>query len=150
MREIMRVAFFAAALVTLLGCSSGTGLARCEPGAGNAVVCARLGEEFDLRLSETAYIANTSLSIQAVAVPEDSRCPTDVVCVWAGNARVSLALREGADAEAADVNSTVEPRAVSRFGYRVELVDVRPGRISTESVPPAAYVFRLVARLANS
>ncbi len=146
----MRVALAAAALFTLLGCSSATGLARCEPGASNSVVCARLGEEFDLRLNETAYIANTPLSIQALAVPEDSRCPTDVVCAWAGNARVSLMLREGANANAADVNSTLEPRAVSRFGYTVELVDVRPGRISTQTVPPEAYVIRLVARRASS
>lgn len=146
----MRVALLAASLLTTLGCSSATGLARCAPGAGNAVVCARLDEEFDLRLNETAYIANTPLSIQAVAVPEDSRCPTDVVCAWAGNARVSLTLREGANTDGGDVNSTLQPRAVSRFGYSVELVDVRPGRLSTEPLPPGAYVFRLVARRATS
>ncbi|HJR66918.1 MAG TPA: hypothetical protein VJ802_10845 [Gemmatimonadaceae bacterium] len=146
----MRAALLAASLLTTLGCSSATGLARCEPGAGTAVVCARLDEEFDLRLNETAYIANTPLSIQAVAVPEDSRCPTDVVCAWAGNARVSLTLREGANAEGGDVNSTLQPRAVSRFGYSVELVDVRPARLSTQPLPAEAYVFRLVARRASS
>jgi hypothetical protein len=146
----MRVALYAAALFSLLGCSSATGLARCAPGARNGVVCARLGEEFDVRLNETAYIANTALSIQAVAVPEDSRCPTDVVCAWAGNARVSLALREGSNADAADVNSMLQPRAVSRFGYVVELVDVRPGPVSTQTIPPEAYVIRLVARRASS
>jgi hypothetical protein len=146
----MRVALYAAALFALLSCSAATGLARCEAGAGNAVVCARLGEEFDLRLNETAYIANAPLSIQAVAVPEDSRCPTDAVCVWAGNARVSLMLREGANADVADVNSMLQPRSVSRFGYSVELIEVRPAPISTQSVPPEAYVIRLVAKRAGS
>lgn len=146
----MRVALHVASLLALLGCSSATGLARCDPGTGSGVVCARLGEEFDLRLNETAYIANTAVSIRPVAVREDSRCPTDVVCAWAGNARVSLTLREGTNADGGDVNSTVQPRAFSRFGYRVELVDVRPGRLSTESIPAEAYVFRLVARRADS
>jgi hypothetical protein len=111
-------------------------------------VCAPLNDEFDLRVNETAYIADTRLSIQVVAVPEDSRCPTDVVCAWAGNARISLALREGTSAETADVNSTLQPRAVTRFGYEVELIDVRPGRLAGQPLPAEAYVIRLVARRA--
>ena len=144
----MRVALFAAAVFAVIGCSSATGLSRCRATAGSGVVCAQLGEEFDLRVNETAYIADTRLSIQAVAVPEDSRCPTDVVCAWAGNARVSVALREGTSAETADVNSTVQPRAVTRFGYVLELIDVRPGRLAGQPLPVEAYVIRLVARRA--
>jgi hypothetical protein len=145
----MRVALFAASLLVLIGCSSATGLSRCAGAYGNAVVCARLGEEFDLRVNETAYIADTRLSVQVVAVPEDSRCPTDVVCVWAGNARVSLALREGANTEGGDVNSTLEPRILTRLGYGVELVDVRPAPISGQAIPREGYVIRLVARRAG-
>ena len=144
----MRVALFAAAVFAVIGCSSATGLSRCRATAGSGVVCAQLGEEFDLRVNETAYIADTRLSIQAVAVPEDSRCPTDVVCAWAGNARVSVALREGTSAETADVNSTLQPRAVTRFGYVLELIDVRPGRLAGQPLPVEAYVIRLVARRA--
>jgi hypothetical protein len=146
---IMRVALYAASLVAILACSTGTGLARCAGGGAGGVVCARLDEEFDLRVSQTAYIADTRLSIQLTAVPEDSRCPHDVVCVWAGNARVSLALRDGANADAADVNSTLEPRAVERWGYRVELVDVRPVPTSGQPIPAQAYVIRLVLRRAS-
>jgi hypothetical protein len=146
----MRVALYVAGLsALLLGCSSATGLARCDR-AGTGVVCARLGEEFDLRLNETAYIASTPLSVQAEAVREDSRCPIDVVCAWAGNARVSLTLREGTNAYGADVNSTLQPRAVSRFGYTVELLDIRPPQVSTQTIPGGAYVIRLVARRADS
>ena len=146
----MRVALFAASLSALVACSSATGLARCAGGSTGTAVCARLGEEFDLRINETAYVADTRLSIHVVAVPEDSRCPTDVVCVWAGNARVSLALREGTNAAGGDVNSTVQPRAVTRFGYTVELIDVRPGPVSGQPLPMEAYIIRLVARRGNS
>ena len=143
----MRVALYTAPVfMLLLGCSSATGLARCDRPAERGVVCARLGEEFDLRLNQTAYIASTPLSIEADAVPEDSRCPTDVVCAWAGNARVSLTLRAGTTANGGDVNSTLQPRAISRLGYTVELVDVRPPRLSTQGIPAEAYVVRLIAR----
>ena len=145
----MRVALLAASLLIVAGCSSATGLARCPDDAGKGVVCARLGEEFDIRVNETAYLADTRLSIEIAAIPEDSRCPTDVVCAWAGNARISLSLRDGATAQRADVNSTLQPRAVTRLGFAVELIDVRPGRLAGQPLPLEAYVIRLVARRAN-
>jgi hypothetical protein len=145
----MRVAHSVASLIIVLACSTGTGLARCDAAGGSGVVCARLGEPFDLRVDETAYIADTRLSIRFDAVAEDSRCPRDVMCPWAGNARVSLALREGPNADAADVNSTLEPRAVTRWGYTVELVDVRPVPLAGQPIPAGSYVVRLVARRAG-
>jgi hypothetical protein len=145
----MRVALYAASLVTITACSTGTGLARCDDPDRGAVVCARLGEPFDVRVDETAYIADTRLSIQVNAVPEDSRCPSDVVCVWAGNARVSLTLREGANVDAVDVNSTLTPHAATRWGYTVELIDVRPVPAAGQPIPAEAYVIRLVTKRAN-
>src|SRR5687768_15347014 len=120
----MRVALYVASLVTITACSTGTGLARCEDSDRGPAVCARLGEQFDVRVGQIAYIAETRLSIQVNGAPEDSRCPSDVVCAWAGNARVALTLREGTNVEAVDVNSTLEPHAATRWGYTVELVHV--------------------------
>ena len=49
-----------------------------------------LAQDFELSLGQTVAIAGTAHRVTFEAVPEDSRCPTDAVCVWAGNARVSL------------------------------------------------------------
>lgn len=144
----MRVALFAALLFTL-ACSTGTGLARCDDSGAGGATCARLGEEFDLRLNETAYIADSRLSIRADSVPEDSRCPENAVCVWAGNARVSLTLRDGTNTAAADLNSTLEPHAVIRWAYTVRLVDVRPNPRAGERIPAETYVIRLVVTRAT-
>lgn len=138
----MRVALFGFSVLTLLACSTGTGLARCD-GRQNGVVCARLDEPFDARVGETAYIADTHFSLRVEGVPEDSRCPREAVCVWAGNARVALTLRGMSNTAAADLNSTLEPRAVTRWGYTVELVDVQPLPTAGTSVPVQEYVIRL-------
>jgi hypothetical protein len=145
----MRVAFCAASLLTILACSAGTGLSRCDGTGTGSVVCARLGEPFDVRVTETAYIADTRLSIRVDAVPEDSRCPSDAVCVWAGNARVSLTLRDGSNSDAAAVNSTLQPQAVDRWGYTVRLVDVQPATRAGQPIAAEAYVIRLVATRAG-
>jgi hypothetical protein len=146
----MRVALCAASLLAALACSTGTGLARCDDAGRGGVVCARLGEHFDARVGETAYIADTRLSIRVSGVPEDSRCPRNAVCVWAGNARVSLMLRDGTNADAADINSTLDPHAVTRWGYRVELVDVQPLPTAGQPIAAEAYVIRLVVTRAGS
>jgi hypothetical protein len=149
MRTIMRVATYAASLLAALACSTATGLARCDDAARGGVVCARLGEQFDIRVGETAYIADTRLSIRVNGVPEDSRCPRDAVCVWAGNARVSLTMRDGSNADGVDLNSTLDPRAVSRWGYTVQLVEVQPLPTAGQPIPAQEYVIRLVVARAS-
>jgi hypothetical protein len=140
----MRVALLAASLSVLLACSTGTGLARCDDTRAGGVICARLGEELELRLGETGYIADTRFAVRADAVPEDSRCPQNAVCVWAGNARVSLTLRDGTNSAAVDLSSTLEPHGAIRWGYEVRLVDVRPTPMAGQPIAPASYVIRLV------
>jgi hypothetical protein len=44
----------------------------------------RLNEEFYLSMGQRALIAEEDLEIRFSEVTEDSRCPTDVTCVWPG------------------------------------------------------------------
>jgi hypothetical protein len=43
-----------------------------------------LDEEFSLSVGQRASIAGENLAIRFEEVLEDSRCPRDVVCIWAG------------------------------------------------------------------
>ncbi|HUP24741.1 MAG TPA: hypothetical protein VNB06_17615 [Thermoanaerobaculia bacterium] len=54
------------------------------------VLEAALGVPFELRLGDSARLASTRLELRFDAVVEDSRCPADVTCVWAGNAHLRL------------------------------------------------------------
>lgn len=45
---------------------------------------ARLGEQFSLKIGQTATILNENMAITFKEVLTDSRCPTGVTCVWAG------------------------------------------------------------------
>jgi hypothetical protein len=75
---------------------------------------------------------------------EDSRCPTDVVCVWEGNAAVGVGLTLGTGPTYPfTLNTTLEPGAVEHGGWRVTLVDVLPAPVSTQPIPPQAYRARL-------
>ncbi len=59
---------------------------------------------------------------------EDSRCPPDVQCIWAGNARILVtAAKAGQPPSGMEINTTLEPRAGSYPGYTVTLVDLGTG-----------------------
>lgn len=49
-----------------------------------------LGEDFSLKFGEKAVIADVGLQVSFDEVVEDSRCPTDVQCVWSGIVDVRL------------------------------------------------------------
>ena len=55
-----------------------------------ASVSAVLGEAFWLDYGEMAVLDNANLRVLFEGLVEDSRCPTDVVCVWEGRGRISI------------------------------------------------------------
>jgi len=83
----MRAGTFLCILLT--GCVTGA-----DPGAGAASPRAQLGEEFTLALGDSIPLDPTGYSVVFEKVLEDSRCPTGTTCVWEGNARIEIMLRE--------------------------------------------------------
>jgi hypothetical protein len=55
---------------------------------------ATIGEEFTLAPGEVAHLGGTLYLITFNNLVEDSRCPPEVTCVWEGNARLALTVRE--------------------------------------------------------
>ena len=104
-----------------------------------------LDEPFPLRVEQSADITGTPLRLHFVAVTEDSRCPADVVCVWAGNARVQLRAERGGDGDSEEVrlNTGLHPRSASVFGYAITLEEVAPGRRTDTPLPAGDYVATL-------
>ena len=58
-------------------------------------VKACLGQEFSLRIGQTASIAGENLRVKFDDVIEDSRCPKNVACVWEGRVSCIVQLAEG-------------------------------------------------------
>jgi hypothetical protein len=90
----------------------------CGKSAGSTVPVD--GKEVTLQPGETVRLAGSQSTLQFLAVPEDSRCPEGVQCIWAGNARLSLKLDDTPFA----INTTVEPREAVVAGFRFQLVQL--------------------------
>lgn len=110
------------------------------------VIDAQLGEPFTLRLHQTAHLTDAPLRVRFSEVTEDSRCPSDVVCVWAGRAILSLRLdesgKEPVDLAVALPSESLRPPGHDR--YRITLQSLAPYPTTQQPIDPAAYQARLV------
>lgn len=84
-------------------------------------------ETVALRTGTQRTVARGELSIKFVTVVEDSRCPLDVNCVWAGNAKIRVKVTDQRGrAKMMELNTNGEPK-VDQFGrYAISLVSLTP------------------------
>jgi hypothetical protein len=88
-------------------------------------------------------VKTTGLTLRFVAVTEDSRCPRDLTCVWAGEVRALLEIRESS--RAASRLELLEGGSTVAGGCRVTLVRVEPQPTSTAKI--AAQDYRATLKL---
>ncbi len=91
----------------------------------------------EIKLSANKQVADKSskLTFKLITV-EDSRCPADVDCVWAGNAIVKISIAKGKSAaKMFELNTALEPKIISYQGYEITLKDLSPTRKSTDTSP---------------
>jgi hypothetical protein len=105
-------------------------------------VSAALAQDFQLRPGETVELQGRGVRLTFVKVLEDSRCPIDAVCVWAGNATIQLHVRGHGedDLELNTLGDTpTRPSSADFEGYRIRLVSlVNPNRASAERAPESS------------
>lgn len=78
-------------------------------------------EEFEINKSYTSESSLLSFSITNIG---DSRCPTGVYCIWAGEAVVTVVI----DQPQADtiVVSTHDPKIATSGSFEFEIIDLTP------------------------
>jgi hypothetical protein len=127
--------------ITWLGCLGGLA------GAAGAAVSptprepVAVGEPFLLALGESVDVARTTIRVGFSSVEQDSRCPSGVTCVWAGNARIAVELRSTtAPSRRLELNTNSRfHRAAEYEGLIVTLLELEPYPESGVPRQPAAY-----------
>ena len=112
------------------------------PASGSIQVAA--GQNFDLKAGESARVTGTPITVIFRSVSEDSRCPSDVQCVWAGDGAIKLGLQSTTQAsQESTLHTTLDPKFVDFSGYRVKVVALAPYPKSTSKIPAENYVVTL-------
>lgn len=99
-----------------------------------------LGQEFTLGFGEAKVAANDGLKVAFIQKVEDSRCPPDVQCVYAGNARVVFEASKAGSSSTLSLNTLLEPKSATFNGYTVTLRSLSPG----SGAPDSSYRATLV------
>lgn len=131
-----------ALLIIAAAACAGSGAAVGSTPSATKVVA--IGQDFDLAPGQTAVVDGGALSVTFVTVAEDSRCPTGVQCVWAGNGAVALMVdTPGTGKQTVTLNTTLTPRTVKAGPYEISLVGLKPYPKQGSPIPPATYAATL-------
>ena len=136
-----RAAFAILFAASLAACNQDATAPAQAPEAAQAAASATvsLDQPFTLRVGRSATVAGEGLTVSFEAVPSDSRCPTGVQCVWAGNAVVQVVLSKDGKAFGAELNTSLEPTSVDYLNYNIRLVSLAPYPSSTNPSPQSQY-----------
>ncbi len=125
-------------VVAAVACASGS--------TGSGVAEITPGEPFQLGVGEEMRLPSEDLTVRFSGVEGDSRCPTGVNCVWAGDAEAELRLIQGEEEIPLSVHThggEKFPRQAQAFGCTVRLEDVEPYPSSKARIAPEDYLVTL-------
>jgi uncharacterized lipoprotein NlpE involved in copper resistance len=113
----------AALVLALLGCQGQA--AQADP------IESGLDQEFVLHGGQEVTIRGADLRLRFTDVLEDSRCPTQVECVWTGQARIAVVAEQGQGAP-----TTVEFNTNPAPGQNKQTVEVGDYMVELKALDP--------------
>jgi hypothetical protein len=102
------------------------------------------GDSIDVAVGESVAVRGTSTRVLFVGA-NDSRCPSDVVCVTAGDAVIVLAFSGDAGARTDTIYLVRQPRTVGYGGFRFEAAGLNPYPKSTGPRPSPVLSLRILS-----
>jgi hypothetical protein len=125
------------ASLAIAACASSKGLPT-EP-----VVYSQSEAADSVRVPVGQTIVVEGVRVRFSAVESDSRCASDVVCVWEGDAAAVFVVELNCDCRSPSyelkLHTTLQPKSGSAYGFRVELLHLEPYPSVASPIKPDAY-----------
>jgi len=101
-------------------------------------------KDFTLSIGESVQVESGLGFIKFIKVLEDSRCPVNVTCVWAGNVKTEFEILDN-DRKKTSIflNTGFQPNKVSLPGYTLQLLSVFPPKVEGAAISPEEYRVKL-------
>ncbi|MEP7077235.1 MAG: hypothetical protein ABI878_15630 [Acidobacteriota bacterium] len=112
---------------------------------GGLVTAKAQSERLSVRVTQEKPSVLGRFSIKFIAVVDDSRCPVNTTCVWAGNAKIKIRLSRGRDAKVLELNTGIQPSMIEYKGYQIKIVSLgpKPGEMTKAMAAKHTAVFEI-------
>ena len=87
---------------------------------------ARQPQSVTVKINNKTTVPKTGMTIAFTELVEDSRCPTDTTCVWAGNAKIKIRVTKNGRSEDLEMNTMRTKDPVIFNGYTLTLTKLIP------------------------
>jgi hypothetical protein len=101
---------------------------------------ARQTQHLEVRINREKTAARSRLRVKFVKLVEDSRCPVDTNCVWAGNAKIKIRVAKNGRSRTLELNSNTGPKVADFAGYSFKLAGLMPQPRSNIRIDRNGYV----------
>lgn len=108
------------------------------------------GKEFDLDKSFTINYGDTHvnsshrLKIEFEDVANDSRCPKEARCIWAGNAELKFRFSSDTNSEKIGLNTNIAPKDYQKLGYAITLKKLSPPKSTAKPIEKEDYTATII------
>lgn len=97
-----------------------------------------------LGVNKSKKLFDRRITVKVLAVVEDSRCPKDVDCIQAGNAKVRISVRKGTDSsKIVDLDLNAGQKSVMFEKYKITLSALTPYPASAAPIKRNKYLATL-------
>jgi hypothetical protein len=104
-----------------------------------------LSHEFKLKAGQEVLVKEAGIKVSLDEVLEDSRCPTGVKCIWAGNGKVRVKVSKAkGEAVSVELNTSAGPQSSTYEGYEVKLMRLDPYPRNGSTIGKDDYVATLM------
>ncbi|XGW00846.1 MAG: hypothetical protein ACAF41_33250 (plasmid) [Leptolyngbya sp. BL-A-14] len=111
------------------------------------VIATSLDKQFELKYAQVAFVRSHNLRIRFSGVSEDSRCPSEVACIWEGQVTIAVNVAQGSR-NLGSGNLTISPRSkassINFENYNIKLLSVSPYPKDSHKVELSEYSVTLV------
>jgi hypothetical protein len=106
----------------------------------------KLDKEFTLAYGKSVKVQDARIIVKFVAVTEDSRCPENVLCVRAGNAKISLGIRKLTRKAftTIELNLPQASKDATFKKFTIKLISLKPFPKAGQKTDPASYIATLL------
>jgi len=102
---------------------------------------AKRAETVRVQINKEKSFPKAKLSVRFVELVEDSRCPSDAQCVWAGNAKIKIRVTKNGKPEIITLDTNGPHQyATTADGYSIKLVGLTPAPRSNIRIDRNGYV----------